>query len=140
VDFHYRAVRLVEDGMDREQDERVAMLLDYVFEYHRELQEALGNYEMDSDEDWFAMTVSFTLDDELAPEHFVEEFVMDAFMDFDSAEKLARELGDYAVDLLTDVVAETQNPSLAQVFASFLDLERIEQRKLTRALNAMRDM
>jgi len=140
VDFHYRALRLVEEGMDKEQDERVTMLLHYLFEHHSELQEALVNYDADSDDDLFGTPVVYALENEEAPEAFVEEFEVDQHMDFDTAEKLGRALGDYPVDLLANVVAEINEPALAEVFASFLDLERIEQRKLTRALNAMRDM
>lgn len=140
VDFHFRAARLAEAAMDIEQSERVIMVLNYLYEHHTELQETLANYEDDAEEGVLNTWVPYSLNAEEAPEEFVEALEISENMEFEEAEKLARILGDYGVSLLDNIVGEIAAPHVAEVFASLLELERNEQRKLTRALNSLRDM
>ena len=142
VDYHYRAARLAEEAMDREQEERVEVVFNYLFEHHSDMQEALVDFEADNEgeDDVFSAEVDYGLNAGDAPEAFLSDFEMDENMAFDAVEKLGRALGDYPAEFLGNLLGELSEPNVAEAFGNLLDLERSEQRKLTRAINSLRDM
>lgn len=144
VDFHHRASVLLEEAMDGEQSERVMMVLNYLYEHQCELQDALANYEDDREEDGddgvLNTWVPYALNSADAPEAFVSGLEVEENMEFEAAETLGRALGDYVVGLLTDISGDIASEHVAEVFANLLEMERNEQKKLTRAVNSLRDM
>jgi hypothetical protein len=146
VDFHHRACRLLEGAMDMEQSEKVFMVLDYLYQHHSELQETLATYEEDCEDSGDSGAgilntwVPYALNANDSPEAFIDSLDVDEEMSFDASEALGRALGDYVVSLVSNICAEIAAPSVAEVFANILEMERSEQRKLTRAVNSLRDM
>ena len=140
VDFHHRAARLVEAALDLEQDDRVAMVLDYLYEHHSKLQDSLANYEEDAEPGVLNTQVPYSLNSADAPEAFVASLDVGEHMTLEQVVKLGRDLGDYVVSLVDDVSGEISAPRVSEVFANLLEMEATEQRMLTRAVNSLRDI
>lgn len=139
VDFHHRVVNLAEAGMDMEQEERVALVFNYLYDHHLRMGDALANYDDDGDHAVLNTPAFFELDADDAPEAYIDELQVDENMSFEDAAKIGRDLAEYAVDLLNNICGEIDTPDVQRVFEEVLEMEQDELKLLLRGINALRD-
>ncbi|GIX31584.1 MAG: hypothetical protein KatS3mg124_2056 [Porticoccaceae bacterium] len=140
VDFHCRAAEFVENCLERQESERVRMVLQYLAEHHRRLQEAIADYEADAERAVLDTYIAFALMEDDTPESFVDGLSCPAGLGLEEVVALAQALGDYPVTLLNDVLAAVENPHVAEVFTNLRDLEVQERKLLSRAVDTLLDL
>ena len=140
VDFHHRAARLAEKAMDQDQEERVRLVFESLFRHHQEMQENLATYEDEGEESVLKTHFSFALNEQQTPEGFIESFDDTANMSFENVFKLSRQMGDYVIGLVDDILIDLTQPHAREVFRNIRDMEEQEQKLLSKSINSLADI
>ena len=143
VDYHHRAATLSETGMDMEQEARVQLVFNYLYDHHLQMQDALATVD-DGDEDsgvghTLNTPVEFELRESEAPEAFLEGLTWGENMSFDAVTRLAKEMADYAIGLIDDICAYADDPDVQDIFEKLLEMEQEELKLLIRGVNSLRN-
>ena len=137
VDFHFRVAHMAETGMDMEQEDRVSLVFNFLYDHHIQMQEALASYEDDDDESVLNTPVSYSLNAQEAPEAFVESLEYSENMSFEKASTIGKELAEYIIGLLNDICGEMSAPHVQEVFENLLEMEQEELKLLIRGINSL---
>ena len=139
VDFHYRAAAMAETAMDQEQDARVKLVFNFLYDHHLQMQEALATYEDDEEQAVLNTPVSFSLDATRAPEAFLQGAEFNSGISFEEAQRLGKSLGDYVLELMEDIQEEIADDDVRDVVARMGEIELEEHKLLMRGIATLKD-
>lgn len=132
-DYHRRLARLYARWSETVSGERAGLLLDYLRRREENLTEALRRYEEDAPDSvldsWLQIQYPENLNDFLSG----LESAADKDLTLEEVRELAQSADEFLMALLEHVEEVSLNPEIQPVFHNLQEIEREEEKALTRA-------
>ncbi len=134
-ELHHVAGKLYRQLRDGSRDERSRMLLGYMSEHERKMEDSLITYEQHASRPVLETWMQYTLED--SPQDFISNLNTSFNMTPTEIAELGQRVDDYLVDLFEEVTDTASSIELKEVFQNLIDMEHEEKHNLTRAANSL---
>ncbi len=121
----------------RSERARVCLLLEYLSGHERHLADTLMRYEEKASRGVLNTWFKFSPEDKLRS---IQETDLSADMSCDEVVAAALELDERILDFYRDMASRAENPQVRELFEDLLQMERNEERQLTRNALALGDI
>lgn len=133
--FHNAASAFYRNLYDESEDERVKMLLAFLYEHEDKMCSSLKSYQQHASEGVLNTWIQFTL--EQTPDHFIGQFNTSAGMDVEQVFELGQTIDSYLLDVFEELMDTAATDELRDLFQNLVTMEREEKFALTRAANGV---
>ncbi|MDD5577676.1 MAG: hypothetical protein PHY16_00180 [Methylobacter sp.] len=129
--FHARLRKFYRSLKEKSQPERVKMLLDYLIEDQRRIEETLSGFEALSQQStldtWMQYTPTIDIHQLIDNQHIKPAMTMDELV------QLAGEFGEAFVSFCREAANESDLPKVSEIFQNLAEMETKEKLKQLRA-------
>ena len=133
--FHRFAENLYQTLSEKNNDERVSMLLCYMRDYANELACELEKFTRRISPADSKTWVQITLEE--SPEEFFAKLGIKDEMTVEDVNRLGQQIEQYLTDLFGELVAIAATESLRDIFQNLMDMEVMIKRRLSQATNSI---
>lgn len=123
---------------NRQHQERVKMLLDYLARHETSLEKMLASFEKDRSQQIWDEWFQFATDDTLP--QTLKGAAVHANMDVDEIISLALQLDDYFINLYRDMAQNASSAAVKEIFENLLAFEQQEKNRTVRAALELKDL
>lgn len=123
---------------NRQHQERIKMLLDYLARHETNLEKMLASFEKDRSQKIWDEWFQFTTDDTLP--QTLKGAAVHADMDVDEIISLALQLDDYFINLYRDMAQNASSAAVKEIFENLLAFEQQEKNRTVRAALELKDL
>jgi rubrerythrin len=123
---------------NRQHQERIKMLLDYLARHEANLEQMLANFDKDHSQKIWDEWFQFATDDTLS--QTLQGAVVHADMTVDEIVTLALQLDDYFINLYQDMALHASSAAVKGVFENLLAVEQQEKNRTVRTALELKDL
>lgn len=123
---------------NRQHQERIKMLLDYLARHETNLEKMLASFEKDRSQQIWDEWFQFATDDTLP--QTLKGAAVHANMDVDEIISLALQLDDYFINLYRDMAQNASSAAVKEIFENLLAFEQQEKNRTVRAALSLKDL
>lgn len=135
--LHKQITSFYKQLANRQHQERVKMLLDYLVRHETHLEQMLSRFEQDKDQTIWNEWFQFAPDDKL--QQALTGAVVHADMSVDEVISLALQLDDYFINMYRDMAVNASSASVKAVFENLLAFEEQEKIRTVRTALELND-
>jgi rubrerythrin len=136
--LHQQISKLYKNIKQKQTQERVKMLLDYLQRHEEHLEKSLSQFEHDKSQKVLDSWFQYAPDQDLS--EILSTIEINDHMDSEEVIIMALKLDDYFIELYESMVTNSSSPSVKAVFQNLLDMEQQEKIRTARTALNMHDM
>lgn len=136
--LHLQISKLYQEISQKQTQERVKMLLDYLQRHEAHLEKSLNQFEHDKSQKVLESWLQYAPDQNISD--VLETIEINDHMTTDEVIEMALKLDDYFIVLYTDMVENASSSAVKAVFQNLLEMEQQEKIRTAKTALTINDM